>query len=120
FRPRGTPGRGVVDFYQARGFDFPGLPGSAPPLLAQHDWVHVLAGYGSTIESEIEVFAFIARANDDPRAFSLLAQIICLFETGYSATGMGLFEYDRGHLSHAGVAVRVCDAVRRGAPRGVS
>jgi hypothetical protein len=110
-----TLGRQVVNFYAARGFAFPGDPGSAPPLLAQHDWVHVLADYGSTVESEIEVFAFIARANDDPRAFSLLAQIIALFETGHVATGMGIFEYDRGHLSHEGMAVRLADAMRRGA-----
>lgn len=38
------------------GFSCPGPPGSAPPLLAQHDWVHVLADYGSTVESELEVF----------------------------------------------------------------
>ena len=69
----------------------------------------------STVESEIEVFGFIARANDDARAFSLLAQVISLFETGYTASGMGLFQYDRGHLSHQGVAVRLADALRRGA-----
>jgi hypothetical protein len=113
--PHGALGREVVKFYDARGFVFPGRPGSAPPLLAQHDWVHVLAGYGSTVESEIEVFGFIARANDDPRAFSLLAQVVSLFETGYAASGMGLFQYDRGHLSHQGVAVRLADALRRGA-----
>jgi hypothetical protein len=113
--PDGSLGRDVARFYDARGFTFPGQAGSAPPLLAQHDWVHVLAGYGSTVESEIEVFAFIARANDDPRAFSLLAQIVGLFETGYVAAGMGLFEYDRGHLSHEGMAVRLADAMRRGA-----
>ena len=38
-----------------------------------------------------------------------------LFETGYTASGMGLFQYDRGHLSHQGVAVRLADALRRGA-----
>jgi hypothetical protein len=111
----GTLGKNVVKFYDARGFVFPGRPASAPPLLAQHDWVHVLADYGSTVEAEIEVFAFIARANDDPRAFSLLAQVISLFETGYTASGMGLFQYDRGHLSHHGVALRLADALRRGA-----
>ena len=84
--PDGRSAAGVAKFYDARGFAFPGRPGSAPPLLAQHDWVHVLADYGSTVESEIEVFAFIARANDDPRAFSLLAMVISLFETGYLAT----------------------------------
>jgi hypothetical protein len=113
--PEGTLGRAVARFYDARGFAFPGSPGSAPPLLAQHDWVHVLAGYGSTVESEIEVFAFISRANDDPRAFSLLAMVISLFETGYLASGAGLFQYDRGHLSHEGMAVRLADALRRGA-----
>ena len=113
--PEGTLGREVAKFYDARGFAFPGRPGSAPPLLAQHDWVHVLADYGSTVECELEVFTFISRANDDPRAFSLLAMVISLFETGYLATGAGVFEYDRGHLSHEGSAVRMADAMRRGA-----
>jgi hypothetical protein len=113
--PVGTLGRGVADFYRDRGFAFPGLPGSAPPLLAQHDWVHVLAGYGTTLENELEVFAFIARANDDPRGFSLLAMIVSLFETGNLAAGAGLFEANPGHLRETGMAVRVADAMRRGA-----
>jgi hypothetical protein len=113
--PVGTLGRGVADFYRDRGFVYPGLAGSAPPLLAQHDWVHVLAGYGTTLENELEVFAFIARANDDPRGFSLLAMIVSLFETGNLATGAGLFEANPGHLHDEGMAVRVADAMRRGA-----
>ena len=114
--PVGTLGRRVWEMYQARGFEFPGLPGSAPPLLAQHDWVHVLADYGTTVESELEVFALIARANDDMRGFSLLAMVISLFETGYLRTGAGLFEANPGHLSAGrGVAVRMADAMRRGA-----
>jgi len=112
----GTLGRGVFDLYQARGFTFPGTPGSAPPLLAQHDWVHVLADYGTTVESELEVFAFIARANDDMRAFSLLAMVVSLFETGYLRTGAGLFESSVGHVSAGqAVVVRIADAMRRGA-----
>jgi len=112
----GTLGRTVFELYEARGFTFPGTPGSAPPLLAQHDWVHVLADYGTTVESEMEVFAFIARANDDMRAFSLLAMVISLFETGYLRSGAGLFESDVGHISAGrSVAVRIADAMRRGA-----
>jgi len=113
--PVGTLGRGVADFYRDRGFVHPGRPGSAPPLLAQHDWVHVLAGYGTALENEIEVFAFMARANDDPRAFSLLAMVVSLFETGYLASGAGLFEANAGHLRTGGMAVRLADAMRRGA-----
>ena len=42
--------------------------------------------------------------------------VISLFETGYLRTGAGLFEASPGHLSaHEGVAVRVADAMRRGA-----
>lgn len=117
--PAGTLGHGVWRLYQARGFVFPGLPGSAPPLLAQHDWVHVLGDYGTRVESEVEVFALIARANDDMRAFSLLAMVVSLFETGYLRTGAGLFQADVGHLSghSAGraMAIRLADAMRRGA-----
>lgn len=112
---RGSIGRGVHDFYLARGFAFPGLPGSAPPLLAQHDWVHVLADYGTALESELEVFGYIARANDDPRAFSLLAMVVSLFETGVVRHGMGLFDADPGHLERSGMAQRLADAMRRGA-----
>jgi hypothetical protein len=114
--PASSIGRRVWELYTARGFEFPGSPGSAPPVLAQHDWVHVLADFGTTVESELEVFALIARANDDMRAFSLLAMVVSLFETGYLASGAGLFEAAPGPLS-AGeeMAVRVADAMRRGA-----
>jgi hypothetical protein len=112
---QGTLGRAMFEFYCSRGFVFPGLPGSAPPLLAQHDWVHVVADYGTTVDSEIEVFGLIARAVPEARGFSLLAMVIGLFETGYLASGAGLFESDRGHLSQRGMTIRLADAMRRGA-----
>jgi hypothetical protein len=114
----GTLGHGVWRFYRARGFSFPGSAGSAPPMLAQHDWVHVLADYGSTVECEIEVFGFISRANDNPAGFSLLAMVLGLFETGYLFNAAkGFFEYDRGHFSRDAekMAVRLADAMARGA-----
>jgi hypothetical protein len=113
--PSGTLGRRVWELYRARGFAFPGSPGSAPPRLAQHDWVHVLADFGTTVASELEVFAFIARANDDMRAFALLAMVVSLFETGYLRTEAGLFQSDTGHLAAPGMAERLSDAMRRGA-----
>lgn len=114
----GSLGLGVWRFYRARGFSFPGSPGSAPPTLAQHDWIHVLGDFGSTVECEIEVFGFISRANDDPAGFSLLAMVLGLFETGYLFNAArGFFEYDRGHLSRDAdrMAVRLADAMARGA-----
>jgi hypothetical protein len=116
--PEGSLGLGVWRFYRARGFSFPGSRGSAPPSLAQHDWVHVLADFGSTVECEIEVFGFLFRANDDPGGFALLAMVLGLFETGYLFNAAkGFFEYDRGHLSRDAdrMALRLADAMARGA-----
>jgi hypothetical protein len=113
--PPGSLGRRMVDFYRSRGFTYPGLPGSAPPYLAQHDWVHVLADYGTTVESELEVFGLIGRAIPDFRGFSLLAMVVGLFETGYLPSAAGLFQADRGHLSKVGMPTRLGDAIRRGA-----
>ncbi len=114
--PGDAIGRKVWEMYQARGFTFPGTPDSAPPLLAQHDWVHVLGNYGTTVESEVEVFGLIARANDDMHGFSLLAMVIALFETGDLATGAGLFQASPGHFSASPhMAVRLSDAMARGA-----
>lgn len=110
----GTLGRSVHDFYRSRGFTYPGEPGSAPPLLAQHDWVHVLADYGTTLENEIEVFALIGRADANPRSFSLLAMAIGLFGTGAVPSAAGLFESDAGHLADEAMAIRLADAMRRG------
>jgi hypothetical protein len=111
----GTLGRAVHDFYEARGFRFPGEPGSVPPLLAQHDWVHVLADYGSRLEAEIEVFAFMARASDNPEAFALLGMAITLFHTGLLPEAAGFFEASTGVLDEAGMPERLADAFRRGA-----
>ena len=114
----GTLGRRMWEFYRARGFAFPGTPGSAPPALAQHDWIHVLGDYGTTVESELEVFGLIARASDDPRAFTLLIQVLGLFESGYLQAGMGLFQMDVGHLSadEEAMALRASPTPSAGGP----
>lgn len=118
----GSLGRRVWEFYRCRGFAFPGLPNSAPPYLAQHDWVHVVTDYGTKVENELEVFTLIGRAIPDLRGFSLVAIVVNLFETGYLASGAGLFQYDRGHLSGTyvaeGMSERMADAMYRGAKCG--
>src|SRR3712207_9002255 len=62
---------------------------------------------------------FRSRASDHPRAFSLLVQVLGLFESGYLQAGMGLFEMDLGHISsdEEHMATRLADAFRRGADR---
>jgi hypothetical protein len=113
--PAGTLGRLVWDMYDTRGFALPGTPGGAPEFLAQHDYVHVIADYGTNLKGELEVFAFIGRANPDPSGFAWLATLVGLFETGY-ITNTGFFERDvrERNIQAPGMHRRVADAIRRG------
>ena len=112
----GTLGRGVWDMYRSRGFGLPGSIGGASAYLAQHDFVHVLADYGTNLDGELEVFALIGRADPDPKGFAWLATLIGLFETGYVADA-GFFSSDlrERRLDSTDVHVRIADALRRGA-----
>ena len=113
--PHDTLGYQVWDMYDSRGFEVPGAPGGPPVGLAQHDFVHVLADYGTNLRGEVEVFALIGRADPDPKGFAWLATLIGLFETGY-ITSSGFFDRDvRDPVIQApGMHVRVADGIRRG------
>lgn len=111
----GTLGRGVWDMYRSRGFGLPGSVGGASAYLAQHDFVHVLADYGTNLNGELEVFALIGRADPDPKGFAWLATLVGLFETGYVADA-GFFSGDlrERRLDSVEMHLRIADALRRG------
>jgi hypothetical protein len=113
--PEGTLGHSVWEMYDSRGFDLPGTPGGAPEYLAQHDLVHVLADYGTNLKGELEVFAFIGRADPDPKGFAWLATLIGLFETGYIPT-TGFFDrsVEERHVQAPGMHNRIADSIHRG------
>lgn len=114
--PEGTLGRAVTDFYRARGFVYPGRVESAPPYLAQHDWVHCIGDYCSKLDGEFEVFGLIGRADPDPRGFTWIATIIGLFDTGYhDAEALFRMDISERWLEKPGMDVRLADAMRRGA-----
>ena len=75
----------------------------------------MLADYGTNLKGELEVFAFIGRADPDPKGFAWLATLIGLFETGYVAN-TGFFERDTSQhcIQAPGMHHRVADAIRRG------
>lgn len=111
----GTLGRSVWEMYQARGFRAPGTEGEVSAYLAQHDFVHVLADYGTTLPGELEVFAFCGRADPEPKGFAWIATMIGLFETGH-VHEQGFFKadvHDRP-LEQPGMALRLAHAIRRG------
>ena len=111
----GTLGRGVWDMYRGRGFGLPGSTGGASAYLAQHDFVHVLADYGTNLNGELETFSLIATADPDPKGFAWVATLVGLFETGYVADA-GFFSGDlkERRLDSTEMHVRISDAMRRG------
>jgi hypothetical protein len=113
--PPDTLGRAVFDMYRARGFYFPGAPGGASAYLAQHDFVHVVADYGTNLEGEIEAFSFMGRADPDPKGFAWIATVVGLFDTGY-VPQQGFFQADvrDRHARTPGMNVRLADALKRG------
>jgi hypothetical protein len=114
--PSGSHGRTVWDFYQARGFTVPGMPGAVDALLAQHDWVHCLADYGTLALGEIEVFSFIASAIPDPKGFSYLVVILGLFQTGYVPVVLGVATRGPRPPRHAGWTCTVRRRASTGPP----
>ena len=100
---------------RSRGFSFPGARGGASAYLAQHDFVHVIADFGTTLEGELEVFTLVGRADPDPRGFAWLATVVGLFETGY-VHQQGFFQVDvrDRHLQTSGMTDRMADALARG------
>lgn len=70
--PAGSLGRAYADFIAANGYSFPGEKGSPPEAIVLHDLTHVLSGYGTDPEGELQVLGFHAgcrREEKDPFAF---------------------------------------------------
>jgi len=113
--PADSLGRKTWEMYTMRGFSFPGARGGASAYLAQHDFVHVIADFGTTLEGELEVFTLVGRADPDPRGFAWLATVVGLFETGY-VHQQGFFQVDvrDRHLQTSGMTDRMADALARG------
>lgn len=72
--PAGSLGRAYFDFIKENHFTFPGEKGSPPEVIALHDLTHVLAGYATDPEGELQVLAFhtgCRRDDHDPFSFIL-------------------------------------------------
>jgi uncharacterized tellurite resistance protein B-like protein len=58
--PAGSLGRSYYDYCRQNGFRLPGEKGGAAELVVFHDCTHVLSGYGTDPEGEVQVACFSA------------------------------------------------------------
>jgi hypothetical protein len=112
--PTGSIGRHLSGFYQARGFLLPGQLGAANEAVAHHDWIHLLADYGTTPLGEIEVVSFQTSCTRTPGAVLGLLAALALFESGAMAAGLLTQSFPREGLSHPGGIERMAEAISRG------
>ena len=113
--PQGSLGRSLWEFYQMRRFSFPGQPGSVNASVAQHDWIHVLADYGTTPMGEIEVSSFYNAATRASSAMLVLLGVLALFESGLMPGSVVVSKQPGHSLSAPGGVERMAEAVARGA-----
>ncbi len=80
--PENSVGRQLHAFYRQRDFKLPGQVGAANPALAQHDWIHLVADYGTTPMGELEVLGFQSACSESQGALLGLVGALALFESG--------------------------------------
>ena len=94
--PQGTFGRAYWEFCTSRRFAFPGEPNGLPERMVFHDFGHVLSGYETDAEGEIQQGAFQAGFTRTD-GFSFLIFVIVQFHLGLKVTPIaaprtGLFD----------------------------
>lgn len=112
--PPGSLGRRLSDFYVARGFSVPGEPGAVNRAVAQHDWLHVLADYGTTPLGEIEVLSFQTAATRTPGGMLGLVGALALFESGLMPSSLIVHDQAGHALAAPGGVERMAEALARG------
>lgn len=58
--PTGSLGRSYYEYCRTNGFPLPGEKGGSPEQILFHDCAHVLSGYGTAPEEEVQVACFSA------------------------------------------------------------
>jgi hypothetical protein len=94
--PEGTLGRAYWEFCTSRRFGLPGEPGGLPERMVFHDFGHVLSGYDTDPQGEIQQGAFQAGFIRTD-GFSFLLFVIIQFHLGIKVTPIaeaqtGLFD----------------------------
>jgi ubiquinone biosynthesis protein Coq4 len=110
--PAGTLGRAFFTHYREHGFTFPGEKGGFPESGVYHDFVHVLAGYGTDPLGELQVGGFTAGfRKQDPLFVAMLPLLV--FCADINVTPIPHDQVDQ-LFAQPGVAEKFLHAVERG------
>ena len=105
----GTLGRELWRYYREREFALAGDPGTVPDALVHHDIMHIISGYDSTLEGELQTLAFTAgMRQEDP--FSALFLVLLQYTAGRKVAPSGQLEGARVLFDHD----KVLRALERG------
>mgnify|MGYP001416494507 CR=1 FL=1 len=110
--PAGSLGRAYWEYCRENGFALPGEKGGAPEQILFHDCAHLLSGYGTAPEEEVQVACFSAGfQRRDPFTFILF--VLLQFHVGVRMTPIteartGFFDPEKAMI-----------AMRRGASMNV-
>lgn len=111
--PEGTLGRSLVEFYAKNGFSLPGERKGFPEAGLYHDLCHVLGGYGTDPEGEVEVASFTAGFKEKTPIFILLFAVL-IFSAAVNVRPSNEDFTTVGVLGKPGMAERLFAAIERG------
>lgn len=111
--PEGTLGHHLIAFYARNGFSLPGERKGFTESGLYHDLCHVLGGYDTDPEGEIQVAAFTSGFKRT-RPFYVVLFAVLIFSTGVNMRPSNEEFVTTGVLGKPGVAERMFAAVERG------
>jgi hypothetical protein len=111
--PADTLGHSLVAFYAKNGFSLPGERGGFPEAGLYHDFSHVLGGYDTDPEGEVQVASFSA-GYKRATPFYLVMFALLIYSTGVNVRPAPGYT-TVGVLGKPGMAERMFAAMERGA-----
>jgi hypothetical protein len=110
--PEGTLGRAFLAYIEDNHFAVPGAKGGFPEIGIWHDFGHVLTGYRTDAEGELQIAAFQAGYMKSKPIFMLLFAAIT-FSAGINVTPLPQSS-EPGIFERPGLMERVLHALERG------
>ena len=111
--PEGTLGRELIDFYNKHGFAVPGERGGFPEAGLYHDFCHLLGGYSTEPEGEVQVASFTAGFKKT-RPFYVALFTVMIFSAGIQMRPTNEPFVTVGLLGKPGMAELMLAAIERG------